>query len=198
MGFAGYIIILLCLALWGALAGWRNGLLSQTGSMLGVAFGIAGVRFLLPEFAPTVEGWLSAFPVVPCPEYLVASVGTAIIYVAFYLLFLLCGLVLNKIVKVLAVKPFDSILGLVFGLFKWLMMVSVAYNAVLGISQSGALLDLSRAGDGNPVELVMELSPAIFSTPSPDELHHRMQLIEARKISQLVILPEEEANKGSV
>lgn len=196
MGSAGYIIILLCLALWGAMAGWRSGLMSQIGSVLGVAFGIAGVRFLLPEFAPTVEDWLCHFPEVACPEYPVASVGALIIYMGFYVLFLVCGIPLRKLLKPLAVKPLDSVGGLIFGVFKWLMMVSVWYNAVLGVTESGALLRLSHEGDGNPVELVMELSPAVFSTPSPDELHHRMQLIEARKISLLEISADPEANKG--
>lgn len=183
MGSAGYIIVLLCVVVVGALFGWRRGLSHQCGSLLGVAFGIAGVRVLLPEFAPTVESWLDGYLSVPCPEYLVASVGSLIIYAGFYLLFLLCGIVLNKLAATIAVKPWDSILGLMFGVVKWLIAVSVVYNACLGVSQSGALCELSVAGDGNPVELVMDISPLLFSTPSPDEMHHRMQLIEARCIS---------------
>lgn len=183
MGSAGYIIILLCLAAWGALAGWRNGLMAQTGSLLGVAFGIGGVRLLMPDFMPTVESWAVGALDVPCPEYLVSSLASAIIVAGFYILFLLCGLVLDKLLGVLSVKPLDSVLGCIFGLFKWLFLVSVAYNVVLGFSQDGPLLRLSDSGDGNPVEIVMPLAPVICGSVTPDELHHRMQLREARSIS---------------
>ena len=73
--------------------------------------------------------------------------------------------------------------GMLFGVFKWLFAISVVYNAMLGASQDGALLSLTGRGDDNPVELVMDISPAIFGIPSPSELHHRIQLIEARSIS---------------
>lgn len=183
MGIAGYIITLLCLAMWGTLAGWRNGLLSQTGSVLGVAFGIGGSRILLPEIMPQVEAMASGWLDVPCPEYLVSSLAVAIIVGGFYLLFALCGIVLRKLLSALAVRPIDSVLGAAFGLFKWLFLVSVAYNTILGFSQDGPLFSLTDAGDGNPVELVMPLAPALIGYPSPDEMHHRIQLLEARGIS---------------
>lgn len=193
MGAASYIVLLLVAALLGVLLGWRRGLMGQTGSLLGVAFGIAGVRFLLPEFAPTVEEWLAKFSDVAYPEYFVASVGAIVIYFIFYLFFLLCGLILNRILKILAIQPLDAILGAIFGFFKWLMAVSVVYNAILGVNQSGPLYVLTGRGDGNPVEIVMELSPAVFGTPSPWELHHRVQLIEARSISKV-----EKTNKATL
>lgn len=184
MSSAGYIILLLCLAAWGTLAGWRNGLLAQTGSVLGIAFSIAGVRFLLTDFMPAIESWAVGNIDVPCPEYLVSSLTAAIITGGFYLLFMLCGLVLNRLLKILAVRPIDSVLGCLFGLFKWMFLVSVFYNLVLGFQQDGALLRLSNSGDGNPVEIVMPLAPVICGAVTPDELHHRMQLLEARSISQ--------------
>lgn len=185
MGTAVYIIILVGGVAIGAYLGWQRGLLGQTGSLLGTAFGIAGVRFLLPEFAPKVAGWLQSTPDLPYPEYSVAAVGALVIYFVFYLMFLLCGLVLNRLLKTLSVQPLDSLLGVAFGGFKWLLAISVVYNAMLGLNPSGPLLTVTGQGDGNPVELVMELSPTVFDIPSPFELHHRIQLIEARKISQL-------------
>ncbi len=184
MGSAGYIIILICIAIAGAIGGWRLGLSRQCGSLLGMAFGIGGVRLLLPDVAPTVEGWIGNLGDLPCPEYTVASVGALVIYVGFYLLFLVCGLVLNKLMNTIAVRPFDAIAGCVFGFLKWVFAVSIVYNAILSVNQSGALQSLTRCGDGNPVELVMDLSPWVLGTPSPDAMHHRMQLIEAKAISK--------------
>lgn len=184
MWAAGYIIILICVAIGGALAGCRLGLSRQCGSVLGVAFGIGGVRLLLPDVAPTVEGWISGLGDLPCPEYTVASVGAAVIYGGFYVLFLACGLVLNKFLHTLAVRPFDAIAGCIFGFLKWLFAVSIVYNALLSINQEGPLKKLTCCGDGNPVEIVMDLSPWVLGTPSPDAMHHRMQLIEAKAISK--------------
>lgn len=183
MGTAGYILILLACLLWGTLAGWRKGLLGQTGSLLGICFGAVGSRILLPDFMPVVAGWLGKSDSIIDPQYMVASVASLIIVAVAYGFFLLCGLVLNRLLKILAVEPIDSVLGALFGLAKWCFLISVAYNAILGVKQEGALLDLCKSGDGNPVELVMWMAPAAICYDSPDELIHLQQLEEARKIS---------------
>lgn len=185
MGSVGYILLLLCLALWGGVSGWRCGLIHQIGSVLGIGFGIGGACFLTTDMMPWVEAHAGSFLDVPCPEYLVCSVSVAIIMAFFYAFFLFCGILLRKLLKILPSGFINKISGCVFGIFKWMFLASVAYNAILGVTQSGTLYDLTDVGDANPVEMVMPLAPTIIGYPGPDELHHRMQLIEARDISLL-------------
>lgn len=193
MGIVFYILLLIGCALWGLYSGWRKGLFGQIGTLLGVCFGILGVRLLLPEFSPKIEGVVEFLFEKADPQYLVESIGAFILFFVFFSVFSACGMILNKVLKVITVKPFDNILGCLFGLFKWLLCVSVCYNAILGLTQSGALLKITDWGDGNPVELVMDISPSIFSTPSPADLHHSLQLQQAKTISL-----NEQANKESV
>jgi uncharacterized membrane protein required for colicin V production len=183
MGSAGYILILCGCALWGLISGWRKGLAGQTGSLLGLAFGIVGARLILPDFAPVVGSWFSHISDLPDPAYLVGAVGALIIVGGFYLLFLLVGLVINKILKMIAIKGIDSIFGSIFGLVKWLMLLSLCYNAILSLDQKGTLFDLCDAGDGNPVEVTMMIAPAVVGYDSPADLIHLNQLKEAKSIS---------------
>lgn len=183
MGAVGYILLLLALILWGIFSGWRKGLLGQTGSLLGIAFGVVGSRVLLPDVMPTVAGWIRSAEAATDPEYMVASVATLIIVAVAYGVFLLCGVILNRLLKVLSFQPLDSVLGAIFGVAKWCFLLSVAYNAILGLQQDGPLLKLCSDGDGNPVEMIMGIAPAVVGYDSPDELMHLRQLEDARKIS---------------
>lgn len=196
MGSAGYIVLLLCLALWGAVSGWRCGLLHQIGSVLGIGFGIGGACFLTADMMPWVETHAAGFLDVPCPEYLVCSLTVALIVTLFYFFFLLCGILLRRLLKIVPTGFVNNVAGCAFGIFKWMFLVSVAYNAILGVRQSGPLFDLTDVGDANPVETVMPLAPAIIGCPGPDELHHRIQLQEAHCISSL--LRENIETPGSV
>lgn len=64
-----------------------------------------------------------------------------------------------------------------------MLLVSMAYNLILGFDSGSVLLKSMKSDDGNIVEEVMLLAPAVLGCEGPDELAHRIQLEEAKKIS---------------
>lgn len=174
------IILVLALAVW---RGWSRGLLHQLATLLGLAFGIVFVRI----FGSDVSLWLQE----TCPqlgrgvfpEYTYSMVAAAIVFGVVYMLFSLLATVLNSALCIFRLGALNSIAGAAFSLMKWVVALSVILNLWLGLSPDSRLADYCDDGDGNVVELVMAVSPALFGTESPDDLEHRRQQEEAKTIS---------------
>ncbi len=182
MIFPLIIIVVLVLAAW---RGWRRGLLHQLAALLGLAFGIVFARL----FCGDVATWLAdTFPSLGncvLPEYTYSAVAVALIYGVVYMLFSLLATVLNSALSVLCLGAINSLGGAVFSMLKWVVLLSVVYNVLLSIWPDSKLADYCDDGDGNVVELVMAVAPALFGTESPDDLEHRRQQEEAKTICVL-------------
>lgn len=173
------IIVVLILAAW---RGWYRGLLHQLASLMGLAFGIVFSRI----FCADVSAWL----VEHCPhlgegifpEYTYSMISVALVFGAVYLLFSLLATVLNSALSILHLGALNSIAGAVFSILKWVLMISVALNLWLSINPDSKLADYCDDGDGNIVELVMAVAPALTGTESPDDLEHRRRQEEAKTI----------------
>ena len=62
-------------------------------------------------------------------------------------------------------------------------ILSIIYNLLLCINPDSRLMRWQNANDGNIVEEVLALSPALLGGLGAEELSHQVQLREARKIS---------------
>ena len=61
--------------------------------------------------------------------------------------------------------------------------MSIAYNFLLALNPGSILLKSARSDDGNAVGEVMLLAPSLLGGEDVEELFHRVQLEEAKKIS---------------
>ena len=178
------IIAVILLAIW---RGWKLGMVFQLASLLGLAFGCVAARLLAPEVEPWVaehlEEYIGSEPT-PLQDYALSCVSAALVFVAVYLAFKLIASLLKSAMSLLNVGAFNNILGAAFNAAKWIVILSVVLNVWLALFPDSRLGTYTNDGDGNVVELVMAVAPALMDTESPDELDHQKRLEQAREMEQ--------------
>lgn len=183
MANGAFYIIILGVAVFGILTGYRKGLLRQAGGLLGVAFGIVAVKAFAPSMISGIENWLPSAISGFKREFLIQSLSCGFLYLAVSSIVQLCCIPLNAIMHVMDKDVVSGIAGAVFRAFKYLMVVSIFYNVIIEISPSSSLAKTACHHDGNIVEGVMQIAPAILGFPGPEEVGFRQQLEDAKKIS---------------
>lgn len=178
-----YHLIVLVVAALSAIWGFRRGLARQTPSVIGVAFGIVCARLLAPGLEHVLYG---AFPSVHGhveQTFVYDTISTALVFTAIYFIFRTVTSFLGNVMHREDRTILDNIAGAVFGTFKYLLAVSLIFNMLVALNRDSVLLKYVKSDDGNAVEEVMLLSPAMLGGEDVVELSHRIQLEEAKKIS---------------
>lgn len=178
-----YHIIVIALAILGVLSGYRKGLIRQLGSVMAVAFGIVLAIILAPDFTVTVENTMPSFISGFKREFIAKTLSCTIIYVLVTGLLELVLIPLNRLMKIMDMGIINSIGGAIFRSFQYLMLLSLFYNLIIDFNPAGPLTRISRLHDGNVVEGVIKMSPAILRFPGGEEVAYYQQLEEAKRIS---------------
>lgn len=180
------LIAVLLLAIW---RGWRRGMVRQLASLLGLAFGFVAARMfyvqaagLMDPFFPGPERFAEAPFGEPLRYYTLYMVSATAVFMVAYALLRLLGTVLESAMQLIDTGAINSILGAGFSFCKWVVVMSVAFNLWLVVKPDCGLLRYCNDGDGNVVELVMCVAPALFGTESPAELEHYNCLRRARQL----------------
>lgn len=123
------VIDLLILAIVAAACfqGLRRGLIGQIGSIAAIVVAIIGCRM----FGDLLQGCFSA----DHPE-LARLLSNAVVYVVLYVAVMLVARVLKFAVHAVMLGALDRIAGVAFALFKWVVGLSVALNALFAIAPS--------------------------------------------------------------
>lgn len=183
MGNAWYHLVLICVAVAGIWRGYRKGLVHQLAGVLGIGFGIVASRLFGGMFA----GWLMEhYPGIGidwCPDFVYSALASAIVFGVAYMTCRLAAGVLRSAMQFIHVGALNSLLGAVFGLLKYMLIASIVFNLILCFDKDSDLLAMHGDNDGNMVELVLDLAPALLGTPGAGDLEHESQLREAKKIS---------------
>lgn len=164
-------------------------MVNQLASLLGLAFGFVAARLLYDSMSQLID------PLFPGPEhfaeepfgtplrrYTLYTVSASLVFISTFMLFRLIGSVLSRAMQIIHTGAVNSILGAGFNFCKWLVMLSVIFNLLLAIKPDSALAKYCNDGDGNIVELVMDVAPALFNTESPADLNHYKRLQQAKQI----------------
>lgn len=183
MNNALFHIIVISVAVYAIIRGFRLRFTGQLASLLGMAFGVVGARV----FAPGVEAWLTDF--LPAASdhaagsFIPGVVAASLLYTGLYLLFMPLNHLLRAAMAVIDEGMLDSIFGVFLALVKYMLALSVAYNLLVCCDTSSPLVKLAADDDGNVVEAVMFVAPAMLGCENVGDLFHRQQLYEAKKIS---------------
>lgn len=178
-----YILLVFAVVAASILWGFYRRLSRQTADVIGIAFAIICCRLLSPGLTGILYG---AFPSVHgtiCQTYVYDTASTAIIFTLIYFIFRTATLFLNKIMSRGEHSILDNIGGALFSLFKYLLILSVAYNIIIAGNRNSQLLDYVKSDDGNIIEGELLLAPAVLGGEDVMELSDRIQLEEAKKIS---------------
>ena len=178
-----YNLIVIALAVWALLSGYRKGFLRMVGSVLGVGFGVVATRLAAPECYEAIDfitpGFISGFN----RRFVVETFTCGLIFAFVCGIFELLAVPLGKVMKVMPGGVVNSIGGAVFRLFYYMMLLSIVYNLIADLQPDGHLTKTSRYHDGNVVEGVVKLAPAILGFEDAEEVGHFQQLEDAKKIS---------------
>lgn len=179
----GYHLIVIVVAAFAVIKGFRTGFTGQISGILGFAFGAVCAHVFEPD---AEEIYRSLFPGIR------NAVGSAFIYsvmasVTVYCIVFLCFRLFTKVLRaamqVFYVGMLDSIFGAAFSLLKYLLFISILFNLILCVNPNSSLLKATSSDDGNVVEAVVLLAPAVLGCGSALDLSHLIQLREAKKIS---------------
>lgn len=179
-----YHLIVVIVAAFSTIVGFRRGLGRQTPSVIGLAFGIVCARLLSPGLDGVLYG---AFPSVHGKveeRFLYDTLSSGLIFFSIYAIFRTLTGFLGKVLASTSDSTIlDNLAGSLFGLFKYMLFLSIVYNFLCGASSESELRKCARSDDGNIVEEVMLLSPALLGGEDVMDLSHKIQLEEAKKIS---------------
>lgn len=178
-----YALIILLVAAFSAVRGFKRGLARQVPSLIGTAFAIVSARILSPGlFDVLYDNFPSAHGHVE-QNYIYFSFSNGIIFFAIFAIFTFTTKFLGKALHRNNRTILDNLGGGLFALFNSLLMMSLILNIILSLNLNSSLLKAAKSDDGNIVTEVMLLSPALLGGEDVEDLSHEVQLEEAKKIS---------------
>lgn len=183
MSEIGYHLIVIVVAAYAVIKGFRRGFTGQISGILGFAFGTVCAHVFEPEVEAFFRSLLPGLKHSIASAFTYTVLSAVTIYGIVYMAFMTFTKVLRSAMQVFYVGMLDSILGAVFSLLKYLLVLSIIYNLILCINPNSTLLRYATADDGNVVESVVALAPNLLGCGSAHDLAHLLQLREAKKIS---------------
>lgn len=176
-------IVVCAVALVAAVRGWNRGFTGQVCSVLGFAFGsVCAHVFADAVAADFLLDFTSGSSV--SSRFVTGFLSAAAVYVAVYGFCTVMTGVIRKAMQVFDAGIIDSLFGALFGIFNGMLWLSFILNLLLCLSPEGPLLKFCASGDANAPESVLMLAPAVIGSPDAEDLHHAVQLRDARKISE--------------
>ena len=120
------VILLYCL-----IRGFFRGIIKETASLAGVMIGFLGARMYYKEVSQLFSGWISN---AGYREIL----GFLLIFVTLFFIVALIGIVARYLMKVVFLGWLDRLLGVVFGFFKGILIVSIIFLTLASFLPKGA------------------------------------------------------------
>lgn len=165
-GMTALDIIIVVVALGSVFMGIRKGVISQIGSLGGLVMAILVSRALGGRFAEAMAaGSLPGMTPVAeegVPTYFQLLLAHAILFVACYLTVKVVVHFCKSITNALSLGFVDRLLGGVFSLFKWMLLLSLLLNFWLVLKPETEWASLSTLGNHHAVEFVVALAPQVL------------------------------------
>lgn len=177
-------IVAVAVAVVSVVRGFRLGLVRQTASVLGLAFGVVGTRVLRTAVEDMIDGFLPGLASGWDGPFIIGTLASALLYSLIFGLLSLGGKPLQWLFRPFGGGAFDAVLGALFGILKSLLVLSLIFNGLLCANPDSRMLDACASDDGNLFEVVALIAPSILGGEDAGELAHRRQIRDARSISQ--------------
>ncbi|MBE6313558.1 MAG: CvpA family protein [Bacteroidales bacterium] len=178
-----YHFILLIVAAVAIFIGYRKGLIKQLAGIVGMILGIVSVHLFSDSVEPIIREQFPSFQGGFLEDYTYSVVTACVIFLAVYVAMQLLSFAFKHVLGALNLGILNSLLGVVFCVFKFMLVMSVLYNIIISIDTDSSLVDYCNADDGNIVGVVMGMAPAILDIDSANDLLYMKQKEEAKSIS---------------
>ncbi len=178
-----YHILVISVAAYSVIKGFRNGFTGQVSGVLGLAFGLVCAHIFAEDVADVIRSLFPSIRTRVGSAYTCSVVGAVVVYVAVYMIFKSLTGVFRKIMEVFEVGILDCIFGSVFSLLKYMLGVSIFLNLLVCVNPRSPLMKHVSSDDGNIVGEVMLMAPGMLGCVSCEDLHHHLQLRDAKRIS---------------
>lgn len=179
-----YILAILVVAIIAIFRGYRSGFVGQIAEVLGMGFGLTCARMFAPEVEVWLRGLFPSWGERVTGEFAYSLTAAVLIFAVVYAIFCVVGIVLKAALSILKVGTLNSLAGTLFSLLEYLTFASILLNVMLAFSPRSSLMHTATADDGNIVRETMFLAPALLGCENFEELAHKLQLEDARKISE--------------
>ena len=154
MNYIDFIIIILLV--FGLARGFINGFIKELASLLALILGIWGaIKFS----AFTAERLYDYFDMTG--QY-VGIIAFLITFVIIVIVIHFIGLLVDKFVEKISLGVLNSLLGLVFGLFKTALILSVILTVLNAIDSKHHFLPKKQIEDSRLYSPIADIAPAIF------------------------------------
>ncbi len=156
-------IIILVVIAGATIYGLYRGLIKQLSSLAAIACGVMGCRL----FGDDVS--LLAMPLMPDTlnnPTIANFISIAILFILIYLTVELIASLLHSLSHALMLGWLDHLLGTVFCLFKWLLILSIILNVWQLVSPQNPIFSNSTLMDGEMLPGIMNIAPMLFGIVS--------------------------------
>lgn len=176
-------VIILGVAFYSIVLGFRKGLTNCVPSLIATAFGVASVRIFTSGTLAPLHTFIPWNFEPAYLEFVDNFLWAALIYSAVYIALKVFCSIFSRLLSIIPVGMFNRIVGSLFMLFKNLLWLSLLFNLILCFSPEIGLLDYEKSNDGNLIAGILDLAHAVTGCVSADYLSHLVQLKEASFIS---------------
>lgn len=158
MGTLDIIFIVLFI---GAIAyGWIRGFFPQLGAVGGIFLGILACRL----FADKATAWLTPAGAGPNDHYISSVLANVLIFIVTYLLSRFVFHFVKGVTHALKLSVVDRLGGVVFALFEWFFMASLALNLWQAFQPSIDVTSHSHLDNGRVVRVVRDFAPKVLGS----------------------------------
>jgi len=163
-------IILIIPLLWGGYHGLKKGIVREVSTLLALFLGIYGAV----NFAKDLEPLFSSFNI---DKAFVPLISFAVAFLGIVVLVNIIGRIFDRLTKMVALGPFTKLLGAVFGLAKYLVIMSAILYFFNPIERELKIIEKQDKTDSllyNPIS-------SIFPHLLPDEKERKTFIRDAKK-----------------
>lgn len=177
-------LVVVAIIVAGMFRGWKKGMLAQVSDLLAIIFGIVCARIWYDAGYSVAERVVDTVAGKYYAAYVWSSVSTGSIFLLVFLLIRTVTSILNRFVTHVSDGVFNKLIGALFSLFKYTLVMSVVLNFYMAYRHNSDLMKNAAHGDGNLIGGIMLLSPALLGGESIDDLYHYYRLEDAKKFNK--------------
>lgn len=173
-------IVLIAVAI---VRGFRKGFRRQIPQLFGLLFGAVCAHIFREPFQFQL---MKTFPLAlgrPETEFVYSTLACGIVFLAAFVVFTFCLSVFAKVFRRRESTVVDSMGGAFVTLLIYSMFLSLLFNFMICVKPRSELSASMTHSDANILSEVLMVAPLMMGSQSPEELAHRLQLDDARRIS---------------